>query len=113
MHDRGFDSREHRRRRMRRRGRRAYIRSVYFLPSLATLGNAICGFAAIYVAAFDPDDDYSRDAFPFFVSHPSLAAAAYLFFFARIFDAMDGRPARSPRHTTDFGGPLDSLADVI
>src|SRR6478735_2858501 len=46
-------SREHRRRRLRRHGRRAYVRSVYFLPSMATLGNAICGFAAIYVAALD------------------------------------------------------------
>ncbi len=33
-----------------RHGRRAYIRSVYFLPTLATLGNAICGFAAIYIS---------------------------------------------------------------
>ena len=47
-------TREHRRRRLRRRGKRAYIRSVYFLPSMATLGNAICGFAAMYIAAFDP-----------------------------------------------------------
>jgi hypothetical protein len=36
---------------MRRHGRRAYVRSVYFLPSLATLGNAVCGFGAMYVAA--------------------------------------------------------------
>ncbi len=34
-------SREQRRLRLRRRGRRAYIRSGYFLPSLATLGNAV------------------------------------------------------------------------
>src|SRR3954467_4502689 len=47
--------REHRRRRFRRHGRRAYIRSVYFLPSMATLGNAICGFGAMYVAALAPD----------------------------------------------------------
>ena len=39
---------------MRRHGRRAYVRSIYFLPSLATLGNAVCGFAAMYVASFDP-----------------------------------------------------------
>ena len=30
-----------------------------------------------------------------------------------IFDALDGRLARFARHTTDFGGQLDSLADVI
>ena len=46
------DGRRLRRRlRLRRHGRRAYIRSVYFLPSMATLGNAVCGFAAAYVAA--------------------------------------------------------------
>jgi CDP-diacylglycerol--serine O-phosphatidyltransferase len=30
-----------------------------------------------------------------------------------VFDALDGRLARFARHTTDFGGQLDSLADVI
>src|SRR5688500_13572607 len=30
-----------------------------------------------------------------------------------IFDALDGRLARFTRHTTDFGGQLDSLADVV
>ena len=30
-----------------------------------------------------------------------------------VFDALDGRLARFTRHTTDFGGQLDSLADVI
>jgi len=29
------------------------------------------------------------------------------------FDALDGRLARLARHTTDFGGQLDSLADVV
>src|SRR4051812_9368442 len=104
--------REHRRRRMRRRGRRAYIRSVYFLPSLATLGNAICGFGAIYVAGFDSTnvgaDPWARWLFNF-----KFLAAAYLVFVAMIFDALDGRLARFARHTTDFGGQLDSLADVV
>ena len=30
-----------------------------------------------------------------------------------IFDAVDGRLARFARHTTDFGGQLDSLADAV
>ncbi len=42
-----------------------------------------------------------------------MAAAAYLIFLAMVFDALDGRLARFARHTTDFGGQLDSLADVI
>ncbi|HVT90830.1 MAG TPA: CDP-diacylglycerol--serine O-phosphatidyltransferase [Tepidisphaeraceae bacterium] len=104
--------RERRRRRLRRHGRRAYIRSVYFLPSLATLGNAICGFAACYVAAFDSnnvgDDPVARWLF----LHKFMAAS-YLIFLAMVFDALDGRLARFARHTTDFGGQLDSMADVV
>lgn len=106
--------REHRRRRFRRRGRRAYIRSVYFLPSMATLGNAICGFAAIYVASLPPGGgQMGGDPITEFFARHQYAAAAYLIFVAMIFDALDGRLARFTRHTTDFGGQLDSLADVI
>lgn len=107
-------SREQRRLRLRRRGRRAYIRSVYFLPSLATLGNAVSGFGAIYVSAMVASGENSqRDPWAnFFMAH-GFAAAAYLIFLAMAFDALDGRLARFARHTTDFGGQLDSLADVI
>jgi CDP-diacylglycerol--serine O-phosphatidyltransferase len=42
-----------------------------------------------------------------------FSAAAYLIFLAMVFDALDGRLARFTRHTTDFGGQLDSLADVV
>lgn len=104
--------REHRRRRFRRRGRRAYIRSVYFLPSLATLGNAVCGFGAMYVAGLDPQKIEVDPWTQFFALH-QYAVAAYLIFLAMIFDALDGRLARFTRHTTDFGGQLDSLADVV
>ena len=100
-----------RRRRIRRRGKRAYIRSVQFLPTLATLGNGVCGFAAIYVATLaaagqqDPVADY--------LVKNRFLAAVYLIALAMIFDALDGRLARFARHTTDFGGQLDSLADAI
>jgi CDP-diacylglycerol---serine O-phosphatidyltransferase len=104
--------REHRRRRFRRRGRRAYIRSVYFLPSLATLGNAICGFGAIYVVMMDPAS-VGNDPVAVTLAKYKFLAASYLIFLAMIFDALDGRLARWTRHTTDFGGQLDSLADVI
>ena len=110
------DRRRRRRQRFRRRGKRAYIRSVYFLPSLATLGNAICGFGSMYVASLYVGpagleaitDPWTRS----FTTH-SFTWAAYLIFIAMIFDALDGRLARLTRHTTDFGGQLDSLADVI
>jgi CDP-diacylglycerol--serine O-phosphatidyltransferase len=97
---------------MRRRGRKAYVRSVYFLPSLATLGNAVCGFAAMYVAAFD-DVNVGNDPWARALLANKFLAAAYLIILAMIFDALDGRLARFARHTTDFGGQLDSLADVV
>jgi CDP-diacylglycerol---serine O-phosphatidyltransferase len=105
-------TREHRRRRLRRHGRRAYVRSVYFLPSLATLGNAICGFAAIYVASLNPSE-HSPDPLTNWFTRYNFFAASYLIFVAMLFDGLDGRLARYTRHTTDFGGQLDSLADVI
>lgn len=111
--DQDDEGREHRRRRIRRHGRRAYIRSVYFLPSLATLGNAICGFGAIYVAGLNPEHVGSTDRLTEFFATHRFAVAAYLIFLAMFFDGIDGRLARFTRHTTDFGGQLDSLADVI
>jgi CDP-diacylglycerol--serine O-phosphatidyltransferase len=101
---------------MRRHGRRAYIRSVYFLPSMATLGNAVCGFAAMYVAslaAMGVTANASHDQWTQWWARHGFIAAAYLIFIAMIFDALDGRLARFARHTTDFGGQLDSLADVV
>jgi CDP-diacylglycerol--serine O-phosphatidyltransferase len=106
-----LEAKQHRRLRLRRHGRRAYIRSVYFLPSMATLGNAICGFGAMYVAALPPGT--GADNFTLFFANHRFTVAAYLIFLAMVCDALDGRLARFARHTTDFGGQLDSLADVI
>lgn len=107
-----LEGREARRLRMRRHGRRAYIRSVHFLPSMATLGNAICGFGAMYVA-YMAGAGAGRDPWAQWWASHGFSAAAYLIFLAMIFDALDGRLARFARHTTDFGGQLDSLADVL
>ena len=87
------------------------MRGVFFLPSLATLGNALCGFGALYVCTLSPDGESDKWARTF--AEDRLLWAAYLVFFAAIFDVLDGRLARLTRHTTDFGGQLDSLADVI
>jgi len=114
MRQRRREQRLRRRLRMRRHGRRAYIRSVYFLPSLATLSAAVSGFGAVYVAALVfPGNLPQRDPWTDFLQQHGFTAAAYLIFLAMVFDAVDGRLARFTRHTTDFGGQLDSLADVI
>jgi len=110
--------RERLRLRRRRRRRRAYIRSIHFLPSLATLANLICGFGAIYIATLvpwsmsDPDRALQDPWAVFFADH-RFVVACYLVFAAMLFDAIDGQLARFARHTTDFGGQLDSLSDVV
>jgi CDP-diacylglycerol--serine O-phosphatidyltransferase len=112
-HESRRQKREHRRRRIRRHGRRAYVRSVYFLPSLATLGNAVCGFGAMYVSSLADTALVIKDPWTAWWARHAFMYAAYLIFIAMIFDALDGRLARMTRHTTDFGGQLDSLADAV
>lgn len=116
------DLKLHRRTRRRRVRRKAMIRGVYFLPSLATLGNACAGFAAIYVATLSPDllptdpqplRSFRVDPITAFFTQHQFVAAVYLIALAMIFDALDGRLARITRHTTDFGGQLDSMADMV
>lgn len=101
-----------RRLRLRRRGGRAMLRGVHLLPAMATLGNALCGFGAVYVATLAPGLD-ATDPLTEFLARNPLLSACYLLVFAALFDAIDGRLARITRHTTDFGGQLDSLADVL
>lgn len=74
------------------------LRTVTILPSLITLVNGICGFAAIGLAARGPD---------------RFALAGYMIFFAMIADVLDGRVARMSHTTSSFGGQLDSLCDML
>ncbi len=83
------------------------LRGVAVLPSLFTLGNAICGFAAIYYAAMPEDDFHLR----LFIS--PLVLAGYLILIAILADAIDGRLARLSNTASNFGAQLDSLADMV
>lgn len=104
-------------RKARRRDR--VLKTVAVLPSLATLGNLLCGLGAIYVCMLSMQVTGSdhrlqmnsarlSSLFPTF-----LVIAAYLLFAAMFFDAIDGRLARMTRKTSEFGAQLDSLADVV
>ena len=73
------------------------------LPTMLTLGNAVCGFGAITVAAKWSVGD----------STVSLFIAACLIFLAMVFDALDGSAARLTNQTSEFGAQLDSLCDAI
>jgi len=105
------------------------IRTVAVFPTLFTLGNLICGFFAIVVAARveRPDSlDIPRAADVAF-QHPSglmrqfdptddthnIMLSGWLIFLAMVFDALDGHVARLTRMTSDFGAQLDSLCDIV
>jgi CDP-diacylglycerol--serine O-phosphatidyltransferase len=85
------------------------IPRVSILPSLCTLGNALCGFGAItFTTKALLASDTAASVF-----RQDVRWAGYLVIFAMVFDALDGRLARFARATSDFGGQLDSLADAI
>jgi CDP-diacylglycerol--serine O-phosphatidyltransferase len=73
------------------------------LPTLLTLGNAVCGFGAITFAS-----QWWGPNLP-----TSLFAASCLIFLAMVFDALDGSAARRLNKQSEFGAQLDSLCDAI
>ncbi len=84
-------------------------RRLAVIPSLFTLANAVCGFAAIVQIAtlrFDP-------AGRAILNPENLVHAAWLILLAIIFDGLDGRIARFTKSAGDFGGELDSLCDAV
>jgi len=86
------------------RGRERVLRRTAVLPGLATLLNLLSGFAAVHFASKDALGQAQPE---------NLLAAAWLIFAAMAFDMLDGRLARMTRRTSDFGGQLDSLADIV
>ncbi|MBN1846222.1 MAG: phosphatidylcholine/phosphatidylserine synthase [Sedimentisphaerales bacterium] len=97
--------------RFRRQHKTRRLRRVAVMPSLVTLLNGVCGFAAIHFTARgmnEPDRLWlEKPELTFF------AAAAWMIFLAMICDGLDGFLARLSRGTSGFGAQLDSLADVI
>lgn len=103
------------------RRKRRRLKSLAFLPTLITLGNLVCGFAAIHYAMramYDfggsPPLEQLKMLQHFERMLPSfLSVGACLVFLGMVLDCFDGLLARVTRTTTDFGGQLDSLADVV
>ena len=90
--------------RMHRRRRRLIGISV--LPTLLTLGNLVCGFAAIHYA--------SKPIGPTAVfGWSTLTIAGALVFLGMVFDGIDGLAARLTRSASEFGAQLDSMADMV
>lgn len=78
------------------------------LPTLLTLGNGICGFAAIAYASKITLGGSPPDA-----TIDYYLLSAILILVAMIFDVLDGYAARLSRTASEFGGQLDSLCDAI
>ena len=105
------------------------IRTVAVFPTMFTLGNLVCGFFAIVVAArierptspdvpvapnitFQNPTKLLSQLDPAADSHNCMLSG-WLIFLAMIFDALDGYVARMSRATSDFGAQLDSLCDLV
>ncbi len=80
------------------------MKKISLIPTLLTLGNAACGFAAI---AYAGKIDGSAATEGYFVLSGWLIIAAMLF------DALDGYVARLARSASKFGAELDSLCDAV
>ncbi len=100
------------------------VRAIAVLPTLFTLGNLVCGFFAIVVASriaksgtidFVPAPrlENARQLFASGDPTHNLMLCGLLIFLAMIFDLFDGQVARLTRTTSDFGGQLDSLCDLV
>jgi CDP-diacylglycerol--serine O-phosphatidyltransferase len=108
----------------RSKNRRRKVFAV--LPTLLTLGNAVCGFGAIMILArvgpavsadvlkmVSPAETASflEEQVRYFSEQ--MVFASQLIFLAMLFDALDGSAARLTNQTSEFGAQLDSLCDVI
>ena len=90
-------------------------RVVAVLPTLLTLANAACGFAAVTVAAKVQTvglGEVPLDAMDAAAGR-HLFVAAGLIFLAMVFDAFDGSAARLLGQSSELGAQLDSLCDAL
>lgn len=88
------------------RRRRVARRTVAVLPTLFTLSNLLCGFAAIFAASRPAQAQLPFDWTP-------LTFAAIFIFLGMLMDGLDGRIARLTRSTSGLGEQLDSMADMV
>ena len=68
----------------------------HIIPNMVTSGNVLCGMFSLILAF-----------------HGRFVPAAWMVFFAVIFDGLDGKVARSLGGGSQFGLEYDSLADVV
>jgi CDP-diacylglycerol---serine O-phosphatidyltransferase len=82
------------------------VKKIAIIPTLLTLGNGVCGFAALLCASRIPAGGTVG-------ADPNFALAGWLIIAAMLFDALDGYVARLSKTASKFGGELDSLCDAV
>ncbi len=86
------------------RGPGRILKATAVLPGFFTMCNGLFGFGAIHFAT---KQSLGSGEMVYFTT------SAWLIFAAMVCDMLDGRLARMTRRSSDFGGQLDSLCDVI
>src|SRR3954470_12567692 len=84
------------------------VRKIVIVPTLLTLGNAVCGLASIAYAS-----RIGKDGFNQIPAGTYLARSGWLIIAAMIFDTLDGFAARLFKSSGRFGAELDSLCDAV
>ena len=95
-----------RRKPVRERLHERTVGSASVVPTMLTLANLICGFAAIHYATRPLAETVV-------FGWTSITVGGTLVFLGMFFDAVDGSVARLTRSTSDLGAQLDSLADIV
>jgi CDP-diacylglycerol--serine O-phosphatidyltransferase len=81
------------------------VKKIAIIPTVLTLGNAVCGLAAMaYASKINPQVPETEYYF---------AVSGWLIIAAMLFDALDGYVARLAKSASKFGGELDSLCDAV
>ena len=78
------------------------VRKIVIVPTLLTLGNAVCGLASVAYASRIGKPEFSREY--------CLAASGWLILAAMIFDTLDGFAARLFKSAGRFGGSSTACA---
>ena len=89
------------------------LRTIAVFPTMFTLGNLVCGFFAIVVAARVERPGPEYFATDLRADLTNVMISGCLIFLAMVFDALDGYVARLSRTASDFGAQLDSLCDLV
>ncbi len=84
------------------------LRPGSVFANLLTIGNGVCGFAALVkLSKIEVDSD------GVLLNPENFVFAGYLVLLGMLFDAFDGKVARMVKGSTELGAQLDSLCDLV